>query len=149
MNQAKAGSGSVFRSRLALVRAPVAVACLVALLLSACTGSAPGPGPTQGNGPELNRKLDLNLTIPWSIVFLDDGTAVISERDTKLIKSVRNDRATTVGEVPGVVPGAKAGCWGWRSPRRSPATACSMPTSPLNRTTGFRASGWSRPQTGG
>lgn len=112
MNQAKAGSGSLFRSRLALVRAPVAVACLVALLLSACTGSAPGPRPTQGNGPELIRKLDLNLTIPRSIVFLDDGTAVISERDTKLIKSVRNDRATTVGEVPGVVPGGEGGLLG-------------------------------------
>ncbi|MFF2297253.1 PQQ-dependent sugar dehydrogenase [Arthrobacter sp. NPDC058127] len=126
MNQAKAGSGSILRSRLALVRTVTAVACLAALLLSACTGGAPGPGPTssasqsraaqppgtQGSGPELLRKLDLNLTIPWSIVFLDDGTAIISERDTKLIKSVRNDRATTVGEFPGVVPGGEGGLLG-------------------------------------
>ena len=112
MNDAKAGSGSVFRSRLALARALIAAAFLVALLLGACTGSAPRPGPTQGNGPELLRKLDLNLTLPWSIVFLGDGTAIISERDTTLIKSVRNDRSTTVGEFPGVVPGGEGGLLG-------------------------------------
>jgi glucose/arabinose dehydrogenase len=112
MNHAKAGSGSVFRSRLVLARTLIAAAFLVALLLAACTGSAPGPGPTQGNGPELLRKLDLNLTLPWSIVFLGDGTAIISERDTKLIKSVRNGRSTTVGEFPGVVPGGEGGLLG-------------------------------------
>lgn len=95
-----------------MVRAKVAAACLVVLLLAACTGNAPGPGPSPGNGPELLRKLDLNLTIPWSIVFLGDGTGIVSERDTKLIKSIRDGQATTVGEFPGVVPGGEGGLLG-------------------------------------
>ncbi|UKA61446.1 PQQ-dependent sugar dehydrogenase [Arthrobacter sp. FW306-04-A] len=130
MNQAKAGSGSFLRPRLLPARALLAAACIAALLLSACTGSSPGTGSSpaapqsaseshavqspkpEGNGPELLRKLDLNLTLPWSIVFLDDGTAIISERDTKLIKSVRNGHATTIGEFPGVVPGGEGGLLG-------------------------------------
>lgn len=52
------------------------------------------------------------LQLPWSTVFLPDGTAVISERDSALLKSVQNGRISTVGEVPGVVPGGEGGLMG-------------------------------------
>ena len=41
------------------------------------------------------------LQLPWSTVFLPDGTAVISERDTALLKSVEGGRIRTIGKVPG------------------------------------------------
>ena len=109
-------------------------------MISACTGKPPGPPPaTPGSSPAgspapsspgkssgtpsagtspalqapaLQEKLDLGLDIPWSVVFLADGTAVISERDSRLLKSVQNGEASTIGEVPGVVPGGEGGLMG-------------------------------------
>jgi len=60
-------------------------------------------------------RIDANLSIPWSIVFLPDGTALISERDSALLKSIPaggEGRAATVGKVPGVVPGGEGGLLG-------------------------------------
>ncbi len=96
-------------------------------LVAACTGSPPGPAPTTAGGssptrtggtpsgatgPALQAKLDLNLDIPWSVVFLPEGTAVISERDSRRLVAVRNGEASTIGEVPGVVPGGEGGLLG-------------------------------------
>lgn len=58
------------------------------------------------------RKLDAGLQIPWSVVFLPDGTAVVSERDTALLKGIRDGKTTTIGEVSGVVPGGEGGLLG-------------------------------------
>jgi glucose/arabinose dehydrogenase len=52
------------------------------------------------------------LQIPWSTVFLPDGTAVISERDSALLKSVTDGKVGTIGSVPGVVPGGEGGLLG-------------------------------------
>jgi glucose/arabinose dehydrogenase len=123
-----------------------AVALCVALVLSGCTGDgngAPsgsvtgtgpgkpgpvpgtagpgptGPGPTTGNAaaPQVRARLDLQLDIPWAAVFLPNGTAVISERDSALLKAVRDGRATTIGQVPGDSPGGEGGLLGLeRSP---------------------------------
>lgn len=57
-------------------------------------------------------QLDLGLRIPWAAVFLPDGTAVISERDSGLLKAVSGGRPSTIGEVPGVVPGGEGGLLG-------------------------------------
>jgi glucose/arabinose dehydrogenase len=62
--------------------------------------------------PAVVEQLDLGLQIPWAAVFLPDGTAVISERDSRLLKAVRDGRSTTIGEVPGVVPGGEGGLLG-------------------------------------
>lgn len=62
--------------------------------------------------PSVERKLDLGLDIPWSVVFLPDGTAVLSERDSRRLKAVRNGEARTIAEVPGVVPGGEGGLLG-------------------------------------
>lgn len=57
-------------------------------------------------------QLDLGLQIPWAAVFLPEGTAVISERDSGLLKAVRGGRSATIGKVPGVVPGGEGGLLG-------------------------------------
>ncbi|MCT9870320.1 PQQ-dependent sugar dehydrogenase [Paenarthrobacter aurescens] len=111
-----------------------AVALSLTLMLAACTGSpsspgtaatpdttaaqaTPSPGGTQGTltpprAPEVDGKLDVGLRLPWSVVFLPDGTAVVSERDSAQIKGIRDDQATTIGEVPDVVPGGEGGLLG-------------------------------------
>nr|WP_120519580.1 PQQ-dependent sugar dehydrogenase [Arthrobacter celericrescens] len=105
-------------------------------LIAGCTGGPPGPVPTTAGSssptgtppdstgttgtsgstgtkqPAVQAKLDLGLDIPWSVVFLPDGTAVISERDSRLLKTVRNREARIVGEVPAVVPGGEGGLMG-------------------------------------
>jgi glucose/arabinose dehydrogenase len=85
-----------------------------------CTGDPDGPptggSTTAGTGstgtPAVVEQLDLGLQIPWAAVFLPDGTAVISERDSGLLKAVRGGRASTIGELPGVVPGGEGGLLG-------------------------------------
>lgn len=98
-------------------------ACL-ALLLSGCTGDGSGPptgsststgtGTSPGGSaqPQVVGQLDLELEIPWSAVFLPDGTAVISERASARLKAVRDGKATTIGQVPGVVPAGEGGLLG-------------------------------------
>ena len=101
-----------------------AAACL-AILASSCTGT-PNETPT-GSTPSLStpslstsadptpgtpQRLDLQLEIPWAAVFLPDGTAVVSERDTARLKTVSSGAASELGEVPGVVPGGEGGLLG-------------------------------------
>ncbi|MCA4132110.1 PQQ-dependent sugar dehydrogenase [Arthrobacter sp. M4] len=109
------------------------VAILTALL-AACTGTAPTPGPSGPTGtvpsvptgvgastpppgvaagdPELIGTTAVGLQIPWAVVFLPDGTAIISERDTAKIRAVRDGRLSDIGTFPGVVPGGEGGLLG-------------------------------------
>ena len=111
----------------AAAKAPAgAFAVILALLLSGCTGDAAdaptgnitGTGTEIATGtgitmpPQIVARLDLQLDIPWAAVFLPNGTAVISERDSALLKAVRDGKATTIGQVPGVVPGGEGGLLG-------------------------------------
>lgn len=85
------------------------------------TGTATGtptasPSPTGGGAtvarePQVVATIE-GLDVPWSTVFLPDGSAVISERDSALLKSVRDGRISTIGEVPDVVPGGEGGLMG-------------------------------------
>lgn len=58
--------------------------------------------------------LTTGLTSPWGLAFLPDGSALVSERDTGLIKRVPADggRTTTVGRVAGVKPSGEGGLLG-------------------------------------
>lgn len=110
-----------------------ALALGLALLLAGCSanggdqpaGGTPGspaggtPGGNAGGSgtagvvrPQIVSRLDLQLDVPWAAVFLPDGTAVISERDSALLKAVREGRPTTIGRIPGVVPGGEGGLLG-------------------------------------
>jgi len=55
------------------------------------------------------------LTSPWGLAFLPDGTALVSERDTALVKRIRPGAAKavrTVGRIPGVTPYGEGGLLG-------------------------------------
>lgn len=127
MKAVKAGRGANLGPRLSQA---AAAALLASLLLSACTGTGDGVGPPSGSStnaashstsatggsraaqePEVLRKID-GLQLPWSTVFLPDGTAIISERDSTQLKSVKDGTVTTLGKVPGVVPGGEGGLLG-------------------------------------
>jgi glucose/arabinose dehydrogenase len=109
------------------------MALCLALLLSGCTGSgndgptgsitetdaAPtGAGSVTGSAtlpaaaPRILKRLELQLSIPWAAVFLPNGTAIISERESALLKAVKDGRATTMGQVPGVSPAGEGGLLG-------------------------------------
>ncbi|MFC4394535.1 PQQ-dependent sugar dehydrogenase [Arthrobacter sedimenti] len=105
----------------------------ICLAVAACTGppapapatSPAGTGPQAGSAvavptqsaapvptPAVQERLEFQLDTPWAAVFLPDGTAVISERGTALLKAVRDGMATTLGKVPGVVAGGEGGLLG-------------------------------------
>ncbi len=99
-------------------------------MLSACTGGGGNEEPTgsvtgTGTGSpaplQVISRLDLQLDTPWAAVFLPSGTAVISERQTALLKAVRAGRATTIGQVPEVNPGGEGGLLGLALSPRFPA----------------------------
>lgn len=116
-----------------MVRATALAVALVALY--ACTGggtplpsgqdspatAAPGarttgtagtgaPGTAAGE-PAVAGRID-GLQLPWSTVYLPDGTAVISERDSALLRTIKAGQLGTLGKVPGVVPGGEGGLLG-------------------------------------
>ena len=65
--------------------------------------------------PTVVEQIDADLQVPWSTVFLPDGTAVISERESALLgpsHPVAAGRAGTIGKVPDVVPDGEGGLLG-------------------------------------
>ena len=71
-----------------------------------------GSGRRPAAAPTVQKRLDLQLDIPWAAVFLPNGTAIISERESALLKAVKDGRATTIGQVPGVAPRGEGGLLG-------------------------------------
>jgi glucose/arabinose dehydrogenase len=62
----------------------------------------------------VTQTLATGLTSPWGLAFLPDGSALVSERDTGLVKRIPREggRATVVGKVPGVRPSGEGGLLG-------------------------------------
>ncbi|HWR85255.1 MAG TPA: PQQ-dependent sugar dehydrogenase [Rhodoglobus sp.] len=99
------------------------------LLLAGCTAQgepAPVPSPTRAveegtpapPPPVVQPAGDPvevigGLAAPWSMVRLDDGSTLISERDTAIVKELTPDGSLRdAGVVPGVVPGGEGGLLG-------------------------------------
>ena len=84
--------------------------------LPAPGGSSPPGTPPGVDRPTVAEKIDAELQVPWSTVFLPDGTAVISERETARLRSIApgsgSGPAGTVGEVPDVDADREGGLLG-------------------------------------
>lgn len=83
-----------------------------ALLLAGCTSAPPpSPGPT-GSGTANAADVATGLQSPWSILRLDDGTILVSQRDDGRIMRVDRGRPEPIGTVPGVVHTGEGGLLG-------------------------------------
>lgn len=119
---------------------PVVLTLAVTMALVACGGDAdptttPGgaqstvPGQTGGTSespsdepsvddgrlvaPTVVGEVATGLQVPWSVAFLPDGSALVSERNTALIKLLDGSGGVTeVGRVPDVVPAGEGGLLG-------------------------------------
>lgn len=68
---------------------------------------------TSEHHPEVLSTVASGLDVPWGVAFLPDGSALVSERDSALIKRIDEDGTVSeVGKVPGVVPGGEGGLLG-------------------------------------
>lgn len=103
------------------------MATAVAMSLVACAGAAQDGSASvtallaRATGDPtvtIDKVLTTNLTSPWGLAFLPDGSALVSERDTGRIKRVpaRGGSAVTVGRVSGVQPTGEAGLLGLAVP---------------------------------
>jgi aldose sugar dehydrogenase len=69
--------------------------------------------PTQVREPRFGGTLARNLSVPWGLAFLPDGSALVSERDTHLLKRVTAaGQVSVVGPVDGVDGGGEGGLLG-------------------------------------
>ncbi|WBU37634.1 PQQ-dependent sugar dehydrogenase [Homoserinibacter sp. YIM 151385] len=98
--------------------ARIAIAGAAALALGALAGCSPSTAelpPDSDSRVPVGEVVELTdgLTTPWSFELLDDGTTILSERDTALVKHLDAEgRETVLGEVPGVEPGGEGGLLG-------------------------------------
>ncbi|CAN5595147.1 PQQ-dependent sugar dehydrogenase [soil metagenome] len=68
---------------------------------------------TSATTPTVEATVAEGLTSPWGIAFLPDDTALVSERDTAMIKAIDPaGRVRTVGTVPCVNPSIEGGLLG-------------------------------------
>jgi glucose/arabinose dehydrogenase len=79
--------------------------------------SDPGsPTPTREDRPGPPRVVGTvarNLSVPWGIDFLPDGTAIVTERDTRRVLTIdERGRVTQVGSVEEAAPQGEAGLLG-------------------------------------
>ncbi|GAB3900660.1 hypothetical protein GCM10027612_62690 [Microbispora bryophytorum subsp. camponoti] len=100
---------------------PKRLAAALASTLSAVTAAAalvvtqPLPTSAATGGFDFTRAqvATTGLQVPWSIAFLPDGSALVSERDTAAIAQVRPGSAPTrVATVPNVSPQGEGGLLG-------------------------------------
>lgn len=78
--------------------------------------SPTGPGSESGTGdavPRVAGPVASGLEVPWGVAFLEDGTALVTERDSRRVLSVDPGGAVTeVGEVTEAVPDGEGGLLG-------------------------------------
>ena len=86
-------------------------------------GSAPQPAQATAEPPEVTvaDTLATGLTTPWGLAFLPDGSALVSERDTGLIKRIpaTGGAPVVLGSVEGSVPSGEGGLLGLAVPAGS------------------------------
>jgi glucose/arabinose dehydrogenase len=90
-----------------------------AVLLAGCQSPATPTGPAGAPQPadtgvvvSVAGTIASGLAVPWGIAFLDDGSALVSERDTGRILRVGSGANIPVGSVAGVLPRGEGGLLG-------------------------------------
>lgn len=82
------------------------------------TAATPSPdapsrtAPRTPGTPHVVRTITTGLQAPWGLTFLPDGTALVGERDTTRVVSIKGRAVRTVGRVEGVSPQGEAGLLG-------------------------------------
>ena len=77
--------------------------------------SAPTTTSTRGprNGPpRVIRTIASGLTAPWGLDFLPDGTAIVTERDTRRVLAIRDGNVRQIGTIEAAAPQGEAGLLG-------------------------------------
>ncbi len=79
----------------------------------AAEGTGKGRSPGRAERPTDRSVITAGLRSPWGMAFLPDGSALVSERDTRIVRRVWPDgRTRQVGSVPGVTGGGEGGLLG-------------------------------------
>jgi glucose/arabinose dehydrogenase len=78
---------------------------------SAASPSVPSTSRSPGR-PHVIGTVATGLAAPWGVTFLPDGSALVGERDTTRVVSIRHGAVRTVGRVDGVTPRGEAGLLG-------------------------------------
>ncbi|MCU1440756.1 MAG: PQQ-dependent sugar dehydrogenase [Rhodoglobus sp.] len=141
---------------------PVAIAALLVAVLAGCTGQperagspAPVPTPTVTAEPTADPltvgpvqpvggpvTIVGGLAAPWSMVPLDDGSTLISERDSGLIKELLPDGSLReVAQVAGVVASGEGGLLGLEYVEDGPWLYAYFTAASDNRIVRFELSG--------
>lgn len=82
---------------------------------SPTTSAAPSTSSPAPTGPirlEVTGDVATDLDVPWGLAFLPDGSALVAERDTAMIKRIQGSEVTEVGTVDGVDPSSEGGLLG-------------------------------------
>ena len=93
--------------RAGLRRAAIALASALVLVV-ACANDVESRGQPDGGPAEIAT----NLAVPWGIAFLADGSALIAERDSAVVKHLASGAVTDAGTVAGVAPRGEGGLLG-------------------------------------
>lgn len=103
------------------MRFPVAVLALLVLALAGCssdetqggfTDRSRSPDRASGAGPRVVGTVATNLSVPWGIAFLPDGSALVGERDSARVVAVEEGRVRTVGRLAAAAAQGEAGLLG-------------------------------------
>jgi glucose/arabinose dehydrogenase len=91
-----------------------AIAAAASTIIVTITGSWPASAQIAGGFNFTQpQTVATGLVAPWSIAFLPDGSALVSERDSGRVLQLRPGSAPqALGTVPGVVPGGEGGLLG-------------------------------------
>jgi glucose/arabinose dehydrogenase len=80
------------------------------------TGAAKTATPTHhqsgDNRPQVVRTIASGLEVPWGLAFLPDGSALVTERDSGRVLSIRDGEVTEIGTVADAVPVGESGLLG-------------------------------------
>ncbi len=104
----------------------VVTASSLVIALAACSAGeeddpAPSPAPTTASEstapttvpPTVDAEIATGVNVPWGMVFDEDGTALVAQRDDASILAVEPDGTVTdLGVVEGVQPGGEGGLLG-------------------------------------